>query len=200
MASGRPNKGMKQTSVEHTERSQLIPGVGRTVGGVMIPAEPTVIAPESAFEAAVIAAVHSILTEAERCYLLVPRFGLDFAVFVESPGGVNVRLVEAKVYMAQRQGGVGFGNQQGLGPQVDILSCADAPAPLLGPTVRWILADSTLPHGTARYACFDCATAKAAAMGGVSKGKQNNLRLQIIQPGYCTWPDLLSQLKGFLLE
>jgi hypothetical protein len=28
-----PNKGMKLTSVEHTERSQLIPGVGQTVGG-----------------------------------------------------------------------------------------------------------------------------------------------------------------------
>ena len=26
-----PNKGMKQTSVEHIGRSQLIPGVGRTV-------------------------------------------------------------------------------------------------------------------------------------------------------------------------
>jgi hypothetical protein len=25
-----PNKGMKQTSVEHIGRSQLIPGVGRT--------------------------------------------------------------------------------------------------------------------------------------------------------------------------
>jgi hypothetical protein len=30
--SERPNKGMKQTSVERTERSQLIPGVGRTCG------------------------------------------------------------------------------------------------------------------------------------------------------------------------
>jgi hypothetical protein len=28
-----PNKGMKQTSVEHTERSQLIPGVGPTDPG-----------------------------------------------------------------------------------------------------------------------------------------------------------------------
>ncbi len=31
MKSGRPNKGMKQTSVEHIGRSQLIPGVGRTL-------------------------------------------------------------------------------------------------------------------------------------------------------------------------
>jgi hypothetical protein len=30
-----PNKGMKQTSVEHIGRSQLIPGVGRTFGGAM---------------------------------------------------------------------------------------------------------------------------------------------------------------------
>ena len=29
----RPNKGMKQTSVEHIGRSQLIPGVGLTVWG-----------------------------------------------------------------------------------------------------------------------------------------------------------------------
>jgi len=32
MKRGRPNKGMKLTSVEHIGRSQLIPSVLRTVG------------------------------------------------------------------------------------------------------------------------------------------------------------------------
>jgi hypothetical protein len=31
-STGRSNKGMKQTSVEHIGRWQLIPGVGPTVG------------------------------------------------------------------------------------------------------------------------------------------------------------------------
>jgi hypothetical protein len=33
---GPPNKGMKQTSVEHIGRSQLIPGVRRTVPSPMV--------------------------------------------------------------------------------------------------------------------------------------------------------------------
>jgi len=166
----------------------------------MTPAEPTVVAPEAVFEAALIEAVRGMLAESGHASLCVPRFGLDLALFIESPGGVRVRLVEVKVYIAQRQGGVGFGNQRGEGPQVELLSCTGASAQLLRSTVRWVLADATLPPGTARYALFDCATAKAAAMGVVERGKQNNLRVRSLQPLYATWADLLSKVREFLLE
>jgi len=104
--------------------------------------EPTIVTPESAFEAAVITAVREILAEAGRDHLLVPRFGLDVAVFIESPDGVKVRLVEVEVFAAQRPGGVGFGNGRGEGPQVELLSCSPSSMLLLAPAVRWILADA----------------------------------------------------------
>ena len=163
-------------------------------------AEPTAVYPETAFEAAVIEGIREILVEAGRKYLLVRRFGLDVAVFIEASAGVAVRLVEAKAFGAQRQGGVGFGNGHGEGPQVELLCCAEGSMALLAPAVRWILADATLPPGSARYACFDCETAKAAAMGGVRKGKQNNFRVSALRPYYREWSVLLSDLKGFLLE
>jgi len=166
----------------------------------MSPAEPTIVAPESVFEGTVIEAVRGILDEAGRHFLLVPRFGLDFAVFLESPAGVSVRLVEVKSYSGQREGGVGFGNQRGEGPQVELLLFPDVTPSLLKPTVRWVLADATLAPGTARYACFDCATAQGATMGTVRKGKQNNLSVRKLQSAYSLWPDMLSQLTQFLLE
>lgn len=163
-------------------------------------AEPTAVYPESAFEGAVIEAVREILAEAGRKHLLVQRFGLDVAVFIESSSGVGVRLVEAKAFGAQRAGGVGFGNGRGEGPQVELLCCAEGAIALLAPAVRWIIADATLPPGSARYACFDSETAKAAAMGGVRKGKQNNFRMSALRPYYREWSILLSDLKAFLLE
>ena len=128
------------------------------------------------------------------------RFRLDVAVFIEASSGVAVRFVEAKAFGAQRIGGVGFGNGRGEGSQVELLCCAEGSMALLAPTVRWIVADATLPCGSARYACFGSETAKAAAMGGVMKGKQNNFRMNALKPHYRDWSVLLSDLKVFLLE
>ena len=57
-------------------------------------AEPTVVYPETAFEEAVIEGVREILVEAGRKYLLVRRFGLDIAVFIEAFGSVLRRSPE----------------------------------------------------------------------------------------------------------
>jgi hypothetical protein len=165
----------------------------------MIP-EPAEPYPESVFEAAVIEAIREILAEAKREYLLVQRFGLDVAIFIRSSGGVTVRLVEAKAYGAQRAGGVGFGNGRGEGPQVELLCCSEGSMALLSPVVRWIVADATLPPGTARYALFDSATASAATMGGARKGKQNNFSMKALKPHYREWRILLGDLKDFLLD
>jgi hypothetical protein len=162
-------------------------------------AEPTEPYPESVFEAAVIEAIREILADAKREYLLVQRFGLDVAVFIRTSTGVTVRLVEAKAYRGQRAGGVGFGNGRGEGPQVELLCCSEGSMALLSPVVRWIIADATLPPGTARYALFDSARASAAAMSGASKGKQNNFSMSALKPHYREWRVLLGDLKTFLL-
>ncbi|MGH9870351.1 MAG: hypothetical protein ACREAA_19615 [Candidatus Polarisedimenticolia bacterium] len=163
-------------------------------------AEPTEVYPEAVLEATIIEAIREILSGSNRQYLLVRHFGLDVAIFVESAAGVVVRLVETKAFHAQRPGGVGFGTARGEGPQVELLGCAEGSLALLRPAVRWVLADATLPYGTARYAWFDSETAQAAAMGGVEKGKQNNLRISALRPCYREWPVLLSDLTAFLLE
>jgi len=77
-------KGMKQTKpAQAMELRSLSPVLGGPEVDGMMPAEPSVVTPESAFEAAIIEAAREILSESNRNYLLVPRFGLDFAVFLD---------------------------------------------------------------------------------------------------------------------
>ncbi len=162
--------------------------------------EPVVVTPESTFEAAVLEAVRGFVRQKGYRCLVIPRFGLDVALFLENAGRASVRFLETKVYAAGRQGGVGFGTPKGEGPQVELLLCPDRDLELLDNAVRWVLADATRPAGAARYALFDCRRAKAAAMGEVRKGKQNNLRLSALQDCFVTWSDMLEQLSQFLFK
>lgn len=161
--------------------------------------EPESVAPESEFEAAVVEVIRDLLQEASCDYLLVPRFGLDVALFLAGPSGAYARFIEAKVYNAGRAGGVGFGNGRGEGPQVELLLCAEGDQHLLDVAVRWVLADATRPAGSARYMLFDCRQARQATMGGVSRGKQNNLRMSALKDSFVTWPELVEQLRQFLV-
>jgi hypothetical protein len=161
-------------------------------------AEPTVVAPESVFEAAVLDAVKTLVARRGCKCLVVPRFGLDLALFLEGDGRTYARFLEAKVYAAGRPGGVGFGSPKGEGPQVELLLCPEPDLGLLDSDIRWILADATRREGSARYAMFDCRRAKAAAMGEVRKGKQNNLRLSALDNCFVTWPHLVEELDAFL--
>ena len=161
--------------------------------------EPVIVAPESVFEATLVETVHDVVREAGCSCPVVPRFGLDLALFLANGGRTYARFLEAKVYAAGRPGGVGFGTPKGEGPQVELLLCPDQDLGLLDTAVRWVLADATRPPGSARYALFDCRRAKAAAMGEVRKGKQNNLRMSTLQDCFMTWPALVDQLRRFLL-
>jgi len=110
--------------------------------------------------------------------------------------GLSVRLsiwlrihLELKVHVGQRHGGVGFGNQKGIGPQIDLLFDEAFSLPrspdalkLLDRSVRWILADWLKPIDSPRYALFSCGEAQRAAMNGVAPGKQNNLRVRDFHP------------------
>jgi hypothetical protein len=161
--------------------------------------EPETVAPESAFEATIVEVIRGLLAEAGCAHLLVPKFGLDVGLFLTGSAGAYARFLEVKVYAGGRPGAVGFGNGKGEGPQVELLLCAEGDMHLLDQAVGWVLADSTRPLGSARYALFDCRTACKAAMGQISKGKQNNLRIAALQGSFVTWSKLVELLRQFLL-
>jgi hypothetical protein len=161
--------------------------------------EPAEVYPEAEFQRAVVALIQDVLVTAGRHFQVLERFGLDIAVFISSPPQNVVRLFEVKAFGGQRMGGVGFGNPRGQGAQVDLLLCPDTALPLFDGTIRWIYADGTRPAGSARYALFTCTKAKAAAMGGVARGKQNNLRTSALRDCLLTWHQLHDQLRCFLL-
>jgi hypothetical protein len=165
----------------------------------MAVAEPAVVYPEGEFQKVVVAVIKDVLTAAGRRFLVLERFGLDIAVFIANPPANVIRLFEVKAFGAQRMGGVGFGNQRGQGAQVDLLLSPDASLPLLDGAIRWVYADATSPIGSARYALFTCANAKAAAMGGVARGKQNNLRTSALRNCLLAWNPLCDEMRNFLL-
>jgi hypothetical protein len=162
-------------------------------------AEPAVVYPEAEFQKAVVGLLEDLLTSAGRPFQVLQRFGVEIAVFMMNPRENAVRLFEVKAFGAQRMGGVGFGNQRGQGAQVDLLLCPDDSLPLFDGTIRWVYADATQPSGTARYAVFTCAKAKAAAMRGVARDKQNNLRIAALRDCLVTWSQLYDDVRRFLL-
>lgn len=164
--------------------------------------EPEDIYPESIFQAALVRVLERIAAPSS---VLIESFGLDVALFLKSPSGTRVRFLEIKSFGGQRMGGVGFGNQRGKGPQVDMLHNDEFAIGLLDPCVRWVFGlkvDSRfrpLPRGTARYAILNCREAKAAAMGTVSRSKQNNFRISALADRLIGWDQLVDELKCFVL-
>lgn len=82
--------------------------------------EPWIVYPEDEFEKSLHSLISDTLRNDPRGFV-VPKFGLDFAVFTPDPAGYRVIFVEVKSYGGQRQGGIGFGSAKGEGPQVDLL-------------------------------------------------------------------------------
>jgi len=164
----------------------------------MVIVEPATVYPEVEFQNALVSLVNALLRAEKRPFALLERFGLDVAVFLDgSP--TTVRLLEVKAFNAQRMGGVGFGNGRGVGPQVDLLLFGESSLCLFDSVVRWAYADATLPPGASRYGLFTCEAAKAAAMGSITRGKQNNLSVSALRPGLVGWKEFCGQVKGFLL-
>jgi hypothetical protein len=163
--------------------------------------EPAVVYPEAEFQKAIVSLIEDVLGAENRRFALLQRFGLDVAVFLDAPPPTAsaVRLLEVKAFGAQRMGGVGFGNGRGIGPQVDLLLSGENSLCLFDGTVRWAYADATLVPGTCRYGLLTCELAKKAAMGVVTRGKQNNLRISALRPCLIGWVEFCSQVKDFLV-
>lgn len=153
--------------------------------------------PEKHFERALDAVIRANLLNSVAA-AIVPRFGLDLAIFMHHLIASRVVFVEAKSYGGQRQGGVGFGNGVGEGPQVDLLLSSMDQLTVLDSHVRWAFADATQPWGTTRYALLTCSEARDAAMGGVARGKQNNFRISALAGHSIYWPAFCEKLVAFL--
>ena len=161
--------------------------------------EPMVVYPEEQFQRAILSVLTDILNASGQQFILLKGFGLDIAVFIGRQSDAVARFIEVKAFGAQRMGGVGFGDGRGQGPQVDLLLPSHESLALLSGIVRWVYADATQPVGSCRYCLFTCETAKAAAMGGVVRGKQNNLRISALRESLVDWSGLRTQIQEFLL-
>lgn len=163
---------------------------------LLLPVEPETVYPESKFEAALTRLIHSC--DFGGAAVIVQKFGLDLAVFVNTANGPRCFFIEAKSNGGQRQGGVGFGNGRGEGPQVELLLCSEDQLVVLDTCVRWAMVDATMSVGADRYALLNCTEARGAAMGGVARGKQNNFRLSALRPRLVSWSAFCSDLTTFL--
>lgn len=161
----------------------------------MTPIEPSNVYPEKEFEMALRLLIHRIAESKVPCSI-VPSGGFDIAIKVLSPEAPTVHI-EVKSYGAQRLGGMGFGNGKGNGPQVDLLIDA-VRATLQDRVVRWAFADATREPGSARYALLTCSEARAVAMGGVARDKQNNFSLSALKGYWMTWVVFHDRLTDFL--
>jgi len=131
-------------------------------------------------------------------YYILRDFGFDLAIFIDKNGLPIVRFLELKIYKGQRAGGVGFGNQRGEGPQVEVLIGSGDTLLLFNKFLRWLLFDALTPKGERRYIFFDNFVAKECAMGEVRKGKQNNFNINKLRKYAITWSKLLDELNEFL--
>lgn len=164
---------------------------------MMICAEPIAVYPEKEFEMALRMAIQTSNALAPVCSV-VPATEFDIAVQVLAPKSRTVH-VEVKSYGGQRQGGVGFGNRSGEGPQVDLL-IDERRAASRDQDVLWAFADATKPFGSERYALLSCSEARCAAMGVVARNKQNNFRLSYFKNHWTGWTEFSDKLIAFILR
>ena len=164
-------------------------------------------APEEALRRALLTEIERILelrTEAPQfggleTYFVLQDFGLDLAVFLTATSGhTSARFLELKAYTRSRRGGVGFGGPTGRGLQVDLLRLSEAELAAADQICRWILVDRTKPRDPAKFAFFSTSEARRAAMGGVQRGKQNNLNVRTLMSDAMTWHDLSRELEAYL--
>ena len=162
--------------------------------------------PEKTFREAVIKALENLLNQKKTAgslveYFILQDFGLDIAVFMKwSNNRFTVRFFELKAFVGSRPSGVGFGNQQGKGSQVDILLLKNTQLNLANQFIRWLLVDGTKSNGSERFVIFDNIQAKNAAMSGVEIGKQNNFRIETLVKNAITWDDFLQEVEKFLIQ
>lgn len=160
--------------------------------------EPDLSVGEEALQKAITFEVNRILEGSCLPFVLIEHFGLDLALWLGTPPALKSMFLEFKVYLSQ-SGRLGFGNGQGKGNQVDLLMLGPSDFSHLEDRIRWIIADGSMQPGSSRYAFIPSEIVKSAAMGGVARGKQNNIRINEVMSRGVTWDQLLDKLSEFLL-
>jgi len=171
---------------------------------MMFTPEPENVYPEREFRQAILREIEELCNHERSAgslldYFVLEDFGLDVAVFTRRANGQSsVRFFELKAFGGQRAGGVGFGDSRGEGREVDLLSLNERKLAVADEFVRWILASDLVEHKANRYAIFDNHQARDAAMGGLARGKQNNLRVNQLMLQAVTWERLSEEIQCFL--
>lgn len=176
--------------------TRLRTGDSRLTMNVHACQEPSQVYPEKLFEDALTLVIQAALKD-NASSLIVPKFGLDLAVFMASSTGTRAVFIEAKSYREQRAGGVGFGTGN-AGLQVELLLAGPDQLAILNRHVRWAFVNAMLLPGAPRYALLTCSEARTAAMGTVARDKQNNFKMSAITAHLSTWPIFCESLLSFL--
>lgn len=155
--------------------------------------------PEEPLQEAVVREVHRILKLSGNRYILIESFGLDVAAFFRQGEHSYSRFLELKAFAGSRAGGIGFGHRKGLGAQVDLLLHSGEDLRIVDQAIRWILVNWLRPAGAKRYTFFTSVRAKKAAMNGVERDKQNNIRISDFDGELITWGELCEEMSSFLL-
>ncbi len=165
-----------------------------------LPNEPDLDAGEQALQSAILVLVEGLIESNPGPSLILPGFGLDLAIWRMIDSAWIVKFLELKVFKGARAGGVGFGNPNGTGSQVDLLLAPRDELKRFDNTIAWILGDATQPIGKPRYVIFSSVEAKDAAMGIVGRGKQNNFRIRyLLEEQFLPWQDLCKEVAQFLV-
>jgi hypothetical protein len=141
-------------------------------------------------------------------------FGLDVAVFTENTAGAaQSYFIEAKVYKSSSQRiniGPPFNRdpqhrlQNQIGLFFDDATRAfrrQSQISLLDRSLRWALADCSLPAKSPRFVFFSCKDAPGvAARGQFTLTKQNNFSLPRCRARlqWLTWDELLARIAEFI--
>jgi hypothetical protein len=155
---------------------------------------------EADFQSRILDICRQLLENQSLKFTCLEGFGFDLCFFIDYPKGPGVRFLELKHNRGQRNGGVGIGNSSGHGAQINLLLKPDCELSIFNSCIRWALMDSTLSHGSERFALFDCFQAKTAVMAGVRPGKQNNLSTARMKNWYLHWNEFIEELQRFLLN
>ena len=156
--------------------------------------------PENSLHLALVSQLRMMGEEKGKDLLILDEFGLDIAIFYQRDDYLVSRFIELKTFVGSRQGGVGIGNSRGYGTQIDLLLLSHEQLEKLYKNIIWVLGFGTMPIGTPRYKVFSCLEAKNAAMGGIRRGKQNNLRISDLTDNLMTWIEILEYTDGFLFN
>jgi len=133
-------------------------------------------------------------------FFLLPDFGFDLGVFLSKNGQTKTVFFNLKMYMGAKPRAVEIGDQNGSGPEIELLQLNTARSALAAGAFRWILVDITKPRGNRRFSIFTTDQAKEGLMGGLNKKKQNSIKLASVMTFSMTWDELSGKLASFLAE